>query len=168
MTEGSLKAGPSTPPSGSLGTGPSTPPSGSLGTALRVAVAVSLTAYILWRADPAQVLRAAASADWRFMAAAIALVLVDRGLMAYRWMVLLSALSPGTRPPSPPSSGSFSSVRSLARSCQVWRETSTAPTASRVSTSAALNPQHRSSWTAPLASCPWCWSRSRPLLSHAR
>ena len=35
------------------------------------------------------------------MAAAIALVLVDRGLMAYRWMVLLSALSPGTRPPFP-------------------------------------------------------------------
>ena len=83
------------------GGSPEAGPSRSLGTGLRVAVAVGLTAYILWRADPAQVLRAAASADWRLIAAAVALVFVDRGLMAYRWMVLLSALSPQTRPPFP-------------------------------------------------------------------
>jgi uncharacterized membrane protein YbhN (UPF0104 family) len=54
---------------------------------------------VLWAANPTQVLRTAASADWRWIAGAMALVFVDRALMAYRWMVLLCALSPGTRPP---------------------------------------------------------------------
>lgn len=66
---------------------------------LRLAVAVGLTAFILWTADPARVLRVAAGADWRWIAAAVALTLVDRTLMAYRWMVLLRALTPGSRPP---------------------------------------------------------------------
>lgn len=66
---------------------------------LRLAVAVALTAYILWQAHPADILRSAAGADWRWIAAAVALVLVDRTLMAYRWMVLLCALTPGSRPP---------------------------------------------------------------------
>ncbi|MBA3295907.1 MAG: flippase-like domain-containing protein [Acidobacteria bacterium] len=66
---------------------------------LRLVVAVGLTAYVLWAASPSQVVRAAASADWRWIAAAIALVLIDRALMAYRWMVLLCALTPGSRPP---------------------------------------------------------------------
>lgn len=69
------------------------------GGAVRLLIAVLLTAYVVWAADPAQVFRAAASADWRWVAAAVALVLVDRALMAYRWMVLLCALAPGTRPP---------------------------------------------------------------------
>lgn len=68
-------------------------------TALRILITVGLTAYVLWAANPAQVLSASAAADWRWIAFAIALVLVDRALMAYRWMVLLCALSPGTRPP---------------------------------------------------------------------
>ncbi len=66
---------------------------------LRIAVAVGLTAYVLWAANPSQVVRAAASADWRWIAAAIALVLIDRALMAYRWMKLLGALTLGSRPP---------------------------------------------------------------------
>jgi glycosyltransferase 2 family protein len=74
---------------------------GGLRTGLRVLVAVGLTAYILWQADPRLVLRSAAAADWRWIGAAIALVFVDRALMAYRWMVLLRALTPGTRPPFP-------------------------------------------------------------------
>ena len=41
----------------------------------------------------------AAGLDWRWAVAAFALVLVDRALMAYRWMVLLCALTPGSRPP---------------------------------------------------------------------
>lgn len=64
----------------------------------RVAVAVALTAYIIWKAHPSEVLRSAAGADWRWIAAAVALVFVDRALMAYRWMVLLCALTPGSRP----------------------------------------------------------------------
>ena len=50
----------------------------------RLLIAVVLTAYVLWAANPAQVARAAASADWRWIGAAVALVLVDRALMAYR------------------------------------------------------------------------------------
>ena len=69
------------------------------GGAARLLIAVLLTAYVLWAANPADVARAAAAADWRWIAAAVGLVLADRSLMAYRWMVLLSALSPGTRPP---------------------------------------------------------------------
>lgn len=69
------------------------------GTGVRLAVAVLLTAYIIWRADPSQVATAAASADVSWILAAVGLVLVDRALMAYRWMVLLRALTPGTRPP---------------------------------------------------------------------
>lgn len=65
----------------------------------RLLIAVVLTAYVLWAANPSHVVREAASADWRWIGASVALVLVDRALMAYRWMVLLCALSPGTRPP---------------------------------------------------------------------
>lgn len=72
---------------------------GGLSRLLRIAVAVVLTAYIIWRADPALVMREATGLDWRWAAAAIILVLVDRGLMAFRWMVLLCALTPGSRPP---------------------------------------------------------------------
>ncbi len=72
---------------------------GGLSRLLRILVAVVLTAYVIWRADPALVLRQAAGLDWRWAAAAIVLVLVDRGLMAFRWMVLLCALTPGSRPP---------------------------------------------------------------------
>ncbi len=65
----------------------------------RLAVAVGLTAFVLSKSHPGDVFRATASADWRWIAAAIALVLVDRTLMAYRWLALLVVLSPGTRPP---------------------------------------------------------------------
>ena len=72
---------------------------GGRGRLLRMLVAVGLTGYVLWRADPARVLRATAEPDWRWIAVAVALVLVDRALMAYRWMLLLCALTPGSRPP---------------------------------------------------------------------
>ena len=67
--------------------------------ALRVAVAVALTAYLLWKADPAQVAGSFSGARAGWLLAAVALVLVDRALMAQRWMALLVALTPGTRPP---------------------------------------------------------------------
>jgi glycosyltransferase 2 family protein len=77
----------------------SSPPGVSLSRIFRIAVAIALTAYILWKADPGTVLRVTAGADWRWIAGAIALLLVDRTLMAYRWMVLLRALTPASRPP---------------------------------------------------------------------
>ena len=71
----------------------------SLSRIFRFTVAVVLTAYILWKAHPGDVLRATAGVDWRWIAAAVALLFIDRTLMAYRWMVLLRALTPGSRPP---------------------------------------------------------------------
>jgi uncharacterized protein (TIRG00374 family) len=72
---------------------------GKTGRFFRVFVAVALTAVVLYYSHPSQILRAAAGADWRWLAAALALVLVDRSLMAMRWIDLLVALEPGTRPP---------------------------------------------------------------------
>jgi uncharacterized membrane protein YbhN (UPF0104 family) len=70
----------------------------SLSRLLRLVVAVGLTAVVLYNAHPSQVLSAAAHADLGWIAVAIGLVLVDRTLMAFRWIDLLSALTPGSRP----------------------------------------------------------------------
>ena len=66
--------------------------------ALRAAVAAGLTAFILWKSHPREVLAALADADWRLIAAAVLLVIVDRALMAYRWVVLLCIIDPDERP----------------------------------------------------------------------
>ncbi len=71
----------------------------SLPRILRFAVAIGLTAYILWKVHPGEVLRVTTAADWRWLGGAIVLVFADRTLMAYRWIVLLRALTPGSRPP---------------------------------------------------------------------
>jgi uncharacterized protein (TIRG00374 family) len=65
---------------------------------IRLAVAISLTAFVVWKADLSEAARAARSLDLWWAAAAILLVLLDRALNAYRWMALLCALTPGTRP----------------------------------------------------------------------
>jgi len=65
----------------------------------RIAVAGGLTAYILWKSHPREVLAAAAGADWRPVAIAVLLVFLDRALMAYRWVVLLSTVDSDERPP---------------------------------------------------------------------
>lgn len=64
----------------------------------RPLVAILLTAFVLWQADPAAVVGAAARADLRWIGAAILLVVVDRTLMAYRWLVLLSPIPRLDRP----------------------------------------------------------------------
>jgi glycosyltransferase 2 family protein len=66
---------------------------------LRLIVAAGLTGYILWRSDPRAVGAAAAGADWRPIAVAVLLVLVDRALMAYRWIALLCTVDRARRPP---------------------------------------------------------------------
>jgi glycosyltransferase 2 family protein len=65
----------------------------------RLAVAVILTAAVLYWSHPSAILGVAAGADLRWIGAAVALVLVDRALMAMRWIDLLVALAPGSRPP---------------------------------------------------------------------
>ena len=65
----------------------------------RIVVAVGLTAFIIWSADPRTILATTAQADVRWLGAAVLLVFVDRALMAWRWIDLLCALTPGSRPP---------------------------------------------------------------------
>jgi len=67
----------------------------SPGALARLAVAAGLTAVILWKIDARAAGAALATADWRLVAAALALVLVDRALNAYRWLVLLRPLAAG-------------------------------------------------------------------------
>jgi uncharacterized protein (TIRG00374 family) len=66
---------------------------------LRVALAVGLTGYVLWVSHPSALFEACRNARVGWLAAAVALVLVDRTLMALRWIDLLVALAPGSRPP---------------------------------------------------------------------
>jgi uncharacterized protein (TIRG00374 family) len=68
-------------------------------TLLRIAFAAIVTGWMIYRADPGRVGAALQDVSWRWIAGAILLVLVDRSLMAYRWMALLAPLSPAERPP---------------------------------------------------------------------
>jgi glycosyltransferase 2 family protein len=68
-------------------------------TLLRVAFAVIVTAYLVWKADPGRVAAELRGLSWTWIAGACALVLVDRTLMAYRWIALLAPLDAGRRPP---------------------------------------------------------------------
>ena len=70
-----------------------------VGSWLRPLVAILLTAFVLWRAEPSAVVEAAARADLAWIGAAILLVVGDRALMAYRWLVLLAPIPQVDRPP---------------------------------------------------------------------
>ena len=71
----------------------------TLSRALRIAVAVVLTAYVIWQSNPADILSISAGANLTWIAIAVALVVLDRAVNAWRWIVLLRALTPGSRPP---------------------------------------------------------------------
>src|SRR4029453_3996322 len=51
--------------------------------ALRAAVAAGLTAFILWKSHPRDVLAALAHADWRLIAIAVLLVILDPAPISY-------------------------------------------------------------------------------------
>ena len=65
-------------------------------------MALGLTAFMLWRADPSAVAATLQRTSWQYVAAAIVLVLVDRLLMGYRWIALLVTLGAARRPPLRP------------------------------------------------------------------
>ena len=67
--------------------------------AVRIVLAIGLFALLLWYSDPREVARSLAGVDWRWLLAAAALVLIDRTLMAWRWIALLAPVQHGTRPP---------------------------------------------------------------------
>lgn len=68
--------------------------------AARVLFAAGLFALLLWYANPREVASSLAGVDWRWIAAAAALVLIDRTLMAWRWIALLAPIQHGVRPPT--------------------------------------------------------------------
>lgn len=65
---------------------------------LRVAAAAGLLVLVAWASNPREVLRAMAGARWTPILAAVALVVVDRVLMAYRWLALLAPVPARQRP----------------------------------------------------------------------
>ena len=71
----------------------------SPGRVVRLLVAAVLTGIVFWKANPSAVLRAGARADLSWIGVAVLLVVVDRALMAYRWLVLLCPIDADTRPP---------------------------------------------------------------------
>ena len=65
-----------------------------LGTLVRLAIALGLTALILWKSDPARVLEHVRTARPLPLLGAVLLVVVDRTLMAWRWLWLLVPFQP--------------------------------------------------------------------------
>lgn len=95
---------PAATPARNASTTPSTGPRQSKAkrrgaTLIRLLVGAGLTAYILWKSHPRDVLTATRGADWRPMAMAVLLVLVDRTVNFYRWVVLLCIVDRQKRPP---------------------------------------------------------------------
>jgi len=65
----------------------------------RLLFAIALTGYLIfWKTDPSAILGAIAGAHWTWLGAAILLAIVDRLLMAWRWIALLENGGAG-RPP---------------------------------------------------------------------
>lgn len=67
----------------------------ALGRVLRLAVAVGLTVWLVADASPGEILSSLKPAQPLWVLAAILLVIADRALMAYRWLLLLRAIEPG-------------------------------------------------------------------------
>ena len=58
----------------------------------RLLIALGLTAYLIfWKSDPSSILEAVGRAQWLWVGAALTLVVLDRLLNAWRWIVLLDA-----------------------------------------------------------------------------
>ena len=70
----------------------------SVSRAVRVGVAVGLTAIVLYQADVTSVLKAVERTRPGPLVAALALVAVDRALMGWRWVALLGAIDAQPRP----------------------------------------------------------------------
>jgi glycosyltransferase 2 family protein len=72
---------------------------GAVAHLIRILIAVGLTAIVFWQSNPSAILAAASGAKLSYVLLACGLVIVDRVLMAYRWLTLLSPLDSARRPP---------------------------------------------------------------------
>jgi uncharacterized protein (TIRG00374 family) len=68
---------------------------------VRAAVAILLTAAVLWQTDFGAVLDALRGPNPAPLVAAVALVILDRALNGWRWVALLGAIDPSHRPSLP-------------------------------------------------------------------
>ena len=66
---------------------------------LRIVFAVALTAYLLFKSHPRAVGAALIGVSWKWIGLAVLLVLVDRALMAVRWIWLLGPVERRHLPP---------------------------------------------------------------------
>ena len=66
---------------------------------VRLAIAAGLTGYFLYKYDAAQIARVALGASPAWLLWACGLVLIDRSLMAWRWLLLLRPLTADAPPP---------------------------------------------------------------------
>lgn len=66
---------------------------------VRLAIAAGLTGVLLWKSNPGEILRVALGAAPVWLAWACGLVLIDRALMAWRWLLLLRPLTADAPPP---------------------------------------------------------------------
>ncbi len=71
----------------------------ALGRVFRFAVAAGLTAWLIADASPGEVWASLRQATPLWVLAAVVLVVMDRALMAYRWLLLLRAIEPGKELP---------------------------------------------------------------------
>jgi uncharacterized protein (TIRG00374 family) len=71
----------------------------SVSALVRLAIAAALVGYLLRRSNPQDVWHALAHATTAPLLIAVALVLLDRAVMAYRWFVLLGPLESQQLPP---------------------------------------------------------------------
>src|SRR5215213_7298212 len=85
------KARPGAPP-GNTSHDSVTRPRISVSALVRLAIAATLVGYLLRRSNPQDVWHALAHATTAPLLIAVALVLLDRAVMAYRWFVLLGPL----------------------------------------------------------------------------
>ena len=66
---------------------------------VRLVVAAGLTGLLLWKSNPPEIGRIAAHAIPSWILWSCALVVFDRALMAWRWLLLLGPLTAGAPPP---------------------------------------------------------------------
>ena len=66
---------------------------------VRLAIAAGLTGYFLWKYDVGQIARVALGASPSWLLCACGLVLIDRSLMAWRWLLLLRPVTSEAPPP---------------------------------------------------------------------
>lgn len=68
---------------------------GRLGFAVKIAITIGVSAYVLWQAGLADALRTLAAADWRWVALAVVASVISMTINVKRWQVMLAGQGSG-------------------------------------------------------------------------